>query len=116
VESDSRRRSQTCRSEQSNSATGTVAPALDDEFLALAPRKPVIYLYPPSSLPDVTVELQLASSWHFSAVYPPPRTTLPSGEPQTAQSLTWAVAAEPDGTLVDKTTGTEISYLFWEAM
>src|SRR6266702_934854 len=80
------------------------------------PRKPVIYLYPPSSLADVTVELALASSWRFSAVHPPPRTTVPPGQPHTAQSLTWTVAAEPNGTLVDKTSGMEVSYLYWEAM
>jgi len=79
-------------------------------------RKPVIYLYPPSSLADVTVELALASSWRFSAVHPPPWTTVPPGEPHTAQSLTWTVAAEPNGTLVDKTSGMEVSYLYWEAM
>lgn len=79
-------------------------------------RKPVIYLHPPSSLPDVTVELTLTSSWRFYAVYPPPRTTVPPGEPHTAQSLTWTVAAGPNGTLVDKTSGVEVSYLFWEAM
>ena len=78
-------------------------------------RKPVIYLYPPSSLPDVTVALLLTSTWSFSAVYPPPRTSIPSGDRQTPQSLTWAVAAEPSGTLVDKTTGAEVSYLYWEA-
>jgi hypothetical protein len=78
--------------------------------------KPVIYLYPPSRLADVTVELALASSWHFSAVHPPPRTTVPPGEPHTAQALTWTVAAEPNGTLVDKTSGMEVSYLYWEAM
>ncbi|KAH9033621.1 hypothetical protein EDB85DRAFT_1099566 [Lactarius pseudohatsudake] len=79
-------------------------------------KKPVIYLYPPSSLADVTVELALASSWRFSAVHPPPRTTVPPGEPHTAQSLTWTVAAEPDGTLVDRTSGMEVSYLYWEAI
>ena len=79
-------------------------------------RKPVIYLHTPSSLPDVTVELTLSSSWRFSAVHPPPLTTVPSGEPHTAQSLTWSVAAEPNGVLVDKTSGMELSYLYWEAM
>ena len=79
-------------------------------------KKPVIYLYPPSSLSDVTIELALTSSWRFSAVHPPPRTTVPPGEPHTAQSLTWTVAAEPNGTLVDKTSGMEVSYLYWEAM
>ncbi|KAH9033617.1 hypothetical protein EDB85DRAFT_1864331 [Lactarius pseudohatsudake] len=80
------------------------------------PRKPVIYLYPPSSLADVTIELAVVSSWRFSVVHPPPRTTVPPGEPHTAQSLTWTVAAEPDGTLVDKTSGMEVSYLYWEAV
>jgi len=75
----------------------------------------VIYLYPPSSLPDVTVELALTSSWRFSAVYPPPQTTIPPGEPHTAQSLTWTVTAEPNGTLIDKTSGIGVSYLYWEA-
>ncbi|KAF8264817.1 hypothetical protein EI94DRAFT_1737581 [Lactarius quietus] len=79
-------------------------------------RKPVIYLYPPSSLADVTVDLKLMSSWRFSAVHPPPQSTVPPGEPHAAQSLTWAVAAEPNGTLVDKTSGMEVSYLYWEAM
>jgi len=81
-------------------------------------RKPIIYLYPPSSLPEVTVELQLAPSWSFSAVYPPPQAAIPSGGHQTTQSraLTWAVAAEPSGTLVDKASGTEVSYLYWEAI
>ncbi|KAH9073483.1 hypothetical protein EDB83DRAFT_2219533 [Lactarius deliciosus] len=79
-------------------------------------RKPVIYLYPPSNLADVTVDLALAPSWRFSAVHPPPRTTVPPGEPHTTQSLTWTVAAEPNGMLVDKTSGMEVSYLYWEAI
>jgi len=78
-------------------------------------RKPIIYLYPPSSLPHVTVDLQLTSSWRFSAVYPSPQTTVPFEEHQPARSLTWAITAEPDGTLVEKTTGAEVSYLYWEA-
>ena len=79
-------------------------------------RKPVIYLYPPSRLSDVNVELLLTSSWSFSAVYPLPQTAIPSGEYQIpAQWLTWAVEAEPDGRLVEKTTGVEVTYLYWEA-
>jgi len=88
---------------------------VDEEPILVGFRKPVIYLYPPSSLPDVTVELLLTSTWSFSAVYPPPQTSVPSGERQTAQSLTWEVAAEPSGMLVDKTSGAEVSYLYWEA-
>ena len=71
-------------------------------------RKPVIYLYPPSSLPDVTVELLLTSTWSFSAVYPPLQTSIPSGERQTPQSLTWAIVAEPSGLLVDNAAGAEV--------
>src|SRR5258708_1379136 len=43
--------------------------AADEELGTMLVRKPVIYLYPPSSLPDVTVELLLTSTWSFSAVY-----------------------------------------------
>jgi len=79
-------------------------------------RKPVIYLYPPTRLLDVTVDLLLTSSWSFSAVYPLPQTAIPSGENRIpVQSLTWAVEAEPDGRLVEKTSGAEVTYLYWEA-
>ena len=78
-------------------------------------RKPVIYLYPPSSLPDVTVMLALTASWRFSAVYPLPQTTVPPGEPHTAQSLTWKITGEPNGTLIDKASRIGVSYLYWEA-
>ena len=82
----------------------------------VAVRKPVIYLYPPSRLSDVTVELLLTSSWSFSVIYPLPKTAISSGEKQIAgQSLTWTVEAEPDGRLVDKTSGVEVTYLYWEA-
>ena len=81
-----------------------------------AVRKPVIYLYPPSRLSDVTVELLLAPSWSFSAIYPLPQTAITSCEKQIdAQSLTWSVEAEPDGKLVEKTSGVEVAYLYWEA-
>ena len=29
--------------------------------------------------------------------------------------MTWAIEAEPDGKLVEKTTGVEVTYLYWEA-
>ena len=82
----------------------------------LVVRKPVIYLFPPSRLPDVTVELLLTSSWSFSAIYPLPQTAITLGEkPIPTQSLTWTVEAEPDGRLVDKTSRAEVTYLYWEA-
>ena len=81
-----------------------------------AVRKPIIYLYPPSRLPEVTVELLLTSSWSFSAIYPLPQTAITPGEKQiTGQSLTWTVEAEPNGKLVEKTSGVEVTYLYWEA-
>ncbi|KAH9960153.1 hypothetical protein BC827DRAFT_1209480 [Russula dissimulans] len=87
----------------------------EPDFQSRKVRKPVIYLYPPSSLLHVTVDLRLTSSWSFSAVYPSPRTTVPFEQHHPAQSLTWAITAEPDGTLVEKTTGAKVSYLYWEA-
>jgi len=102
--------------EQSCDAPRTYASlAFDGGPLTLRGGKPVIYLFPPYILPSVTVELLLTSTWSFSAIYPPPQTSSPSGERQAPQSLTWAVAAEPSGTLVDKMTGTEVTYLYWEA-
>jgi hypothetical protein len=75
--------------------------------------KSVVYLYPPSSLADVSVELTLVPSWSFLAVHPPQQKPIFLGERRKAQC--WKVAAEPNGTLLDKTTGIEISYLHWEA-
>ncbi|KAH9960157.1 hypothetical protein BC827DRAFT_1155940 [Russula dissimulans] len=90
----------------------------DSIVVAFRPIAPVRFLDEPDFNQEnlhVTVDLQLTPSWSFSAVYPSPQTTIPLGEHSTAQSLTWAVAAEPDGTLVEKTTGAEIFYLYWEA-
>ncbi|KAH9970740.1 hypothetical protein BGW80DRAFT_1328298, partial [Lactifluus volemus] len=69
-------------------------------------RKPVIHFYPPSSLSHVTVQL--------SSVYPQPQAF--TNTPDERESLTWTVAAEPDGILVDKTTRMEVSYLYWKAV
>ena len=51
----------------------------------------------------------------FFGMYPPAG-DFPSDERQIPQSLGLAIAEEPGGALVDKTTGTELSYLYWEAM
>jgi len=93
-----------------------IAPPVDLSPLVRRARKPIIYLYPPCSLPSVTVELLLTPSWHLCAVYPPRQPTTPFSESEPAQCLTWEVAAEPDGKLVNKCSGTEVSYLYWEAM
>ena len=69
--------------------------------------KSIIYLYPPVSLADATVKLTVVPSWVFSDAHP-------KGYRGYGQEI-WNVAAEPNGTLVEKNTGTEISYLHWEA-
>jgi hypothetical protein len=68
-----------CSSTVVSSASNNARPAIDrpdscrgqpkSSFFSPGPkvRKPVIYLYPPSRLPDVIVELLLTSSWSFSA-------------------------------------------------
>ena len=58
------------------------------------------------------VELGLAPSWHFSALYPvAPVETAKDGATATA----WTVDVARDGTLVDKRSGLSVSSLFWEA-
>ena len=75
-------------------------------------RKPVVYLYPPRALQHATVSVSLVPQWSFAHTYP-------HVEPKPAedgrQEITWAVSAEPDGTLVEKDTGLQLTYLFWEA-
>lgn len=75
--------------------------------------KPVIYLFPPSPL-DALVRLSLAPQWNFDAVYPivPVQT---SESEYVHQVVEWAVSAMPNGDLKEKSTGLNISYLFWEA-
>ncbi|KZV72005.1 hypothetical protein PENSPDRAFT_576744 [Peniophora sp. CONT] len=78
--------------------------------------KPVIYLSPPSSGPsvDATVQLSLSSSWSLSAIFPiPPGST--RVDSSYGQKTSWIVRANPNGTLYDKATETEVSYLYWEA-
>ncbi len=61
--------------------------------------KPVIYLYPEEPT-DVSVKLDVSGELAFT--YP-------------AYNDGWNVTAYPDGTLIDKATGREYSYLFWES-
>lgn len=61
--------------------------------------KPVIYLYPERET-EVTVRLDVDGE--LTCTYP-------------AYNNGWTVTAEPDGTLTDRSTGREYSYLFWEA-
>jgi len=79
--------------------------------------KPVIYLYPPIPLSEVNVRLSLVPSWSFSALYPstPIQSTRQKRCEGDAQTVSWAVSAKPNGTLTDKASNLEVSYLFWEA-
>ncbi|EJD34994.1 ubiquitin-domain-containing protein [Auricularia subglabra TFB-10046 SS5] len=71
--------------------------------------KPVIYLFSPS-LVDATVALDLVPEWSFSCLYP-------QGEGDGKQKVQWRVSVTGrDGILLDKDTGEEEAYLFWEAL
>ena len=74
--------------------------------------KPVIYLFPPSALPSVQVDLTLVPEWTLSALYPVAEIHRGKGGKSTTS---WTVSASPDGTLVDKASSLSLSYLFWEA-
>lgn len=65
-----------------------------------AVRKPVIYLYP-TQPQEITVELDFKGKIiHSYPAYP--------------TATGWLVEAQPDGTLMDRKTGKEYGYLFWE--
>ncbi|GAA5890595.1 hypothetical protein JCM6882_002974 [Rhodosporidiobolus microsporus] len=86
------------------------------EDVYLVPRlrggKPVIYLFPPTPLPNVQVNLTLSPQWHFSALYPVCNVIKSKDG---SSSVVWTVDAVPEGQLVDKENGLDLSYLFWEA-
>ncbi|OHE96883.1 polyubiquitin [Colletotrichum orchidophilum] len=85
----------------------------NNSSLSLIPRqrggKPAIYLMSPTELKDVDVKVDLSHHWTFMTIYP-----LVEGAVG-QNSVFWQVSAGPDGTLEDNATGTECSYLFWEA-
>jgi hypothetical protein len=81
----------------------------DPDFPELL-RKPIIYIFSPSKI-DVSITLTLPLTLHFSALYPTPAIKHISG----AEQINWTVRTRTDRTLVDRATGLEISYLFWEA-
>jgi hypothetical protein len=78
-------------------------------------RKPVIYLFPPAPL-SAKVTLALDPMWRFSVIYPiAPVTKNSSGGSSPGDSVEWEVDVNTDGAMIDKRTGVEVSYLFWEA-
>lgn len=62
--------------------------------------KPVIYLYPEE---ETDVDVKLFYNGTLTCTYP-------------EYGDGWSVTARPDGTLIDKATGREYSYLFWEGV
>lgn len=93
--------------------------------------KHVIYLYPPEQM-SVDVALSLCPqcmyslfepkdadlTGNISAVYPPtPVLTFQPNDEYSKEDwelVKWNVDARNDGSMVDKATGLEVSYLFWE--
>ncbi|KAH7925419.1 hypothetical protein BV22DRAFT_432297 [Leucogyrophana mollusca] len=73
-------------------------------------RKPVLYLHSPDDI-DVSVTISLTSEWNFSAIYPVVPVKRGAGE-----QVRWDVRTRADGSLIEKTTGLEIAYLFWETL
>ncbi|TBU28000.1 ubiquitin-domain-containing protein [Dichomitus squalens] len=74
--------------------------------------KPVIYLFSPHAISDATVSISLAPQWSFSHIYPQVDVkALAAGKEQAS----WSISANPNGSLVERGTGLELSYLFWEA-
>ncbi|KAH9887492.1 hypothetical protein F4778DRAFT_797434 [Xylariomycetidae sp. FL2044] len=84
-----------------------------DLVLRLSGGKPAIYLLSPVALPDITVSVALRPAWDFSKVYPSAKAIRNSADDTTV--ISWTVAVSEDGVLTQHQTGTEVSYLFWEA-
>jgi hypothetical protein len=75
-------------------------------------RKPVIYLFSPTDI-DVTVTLTLDDEWSLSVVYPV--VPIKALENDQGSQVQWNVCAHQDGSLSDRATSLDVSYLFWEA-
>ncbi|KAG1788638.1 uncharacterized protein HD556DRAFT_1217365, partial [Suillus plorans] len=70
---------------------------------------PVIYLYSSSDV-DVSVKLSLSPEWSFSAIYP-----IVALKQEHGQHVEWNVCTHQDGSLTERNSGLDVSYLFWEA-
>ncbi|KZV82374.1 hypothetical protein EXIGLDRAFT_843823 [Exidia glandulosa HHB12029] len=62
---------------------------------------------------SASVELALVPEWSFSAIYPV--APVSTKGPASLECLTWDVDVRADGTLFDKRTAAEVTYLYWEA-
>lgn len=75
---------------------------------------PAIYLLSATPLEMVTVSVSLQPGWDFTVIYP--LTTKTKHDPKSTSEITWVVSVQTDGTLVNRLTGRQSSYLFWEAI
>lgn len=80
-------------------------------MLRLCGGKPVIHLWSPVPI-SASVTLRLSRAWAFSCVYPAARRV----ETADGEAATWEFTVGKDGVLIDKETGDEEAYLFWEAL
>ncbi|KAG8893657.1 nedd8-conjugating enzyme UBE2F, partial [Tulasnella sp. 408] len=81
--------------------------------LKLQGGKPVIYLYPPTTI-NAKICLSLVHQWSLSAVYP----QVINGsfkEGKSSQTAEWEVVAHPSGMMAVDGSSTEVAYIFWEA-
>lgn len=76
--------------------------------------KPAIYLLSATPLEMVTVSVSLQPEWDFAVIYP--LTTKTKHASKLTSEITWVVSVQTDGTLVNRLTGRQSSYLFWEAI
>ncbi|KAH7904599.1 hypothetical protein BJ138DRAFT_1166267 [Hygrophoropsis aurantiaca] len=75
-------------------------------------RKPVLYLNSPVDI-DVSVVLSLSTTWKFSVLYP----NVPvERDRATGEKIRWDIRTCKDGSLVEKSTGSDVAYLFWETI
>lgn len=77
--------------------------------------KPVIYIWTPAPA-AISVNLSLVPQWEFSALYPVAPIQPAGFSAGVGQTVTWDVTTRADGSLLDKRTGLEVTYLFWEAL
>ncbi|KAF9059743.1 hypothetical protein BDP27DRAFT_1238157 [Rhodocollybia butyracea] len=79
--------------------------------------KPVIYVFPPKGREemDVSVTVSLVPHWKFSAVYPVVPVQPHQLEKLPGECVTWNVCTHQDQTMTEKSTGLDVSYLYWEA-
>ncbi|KAG1838518.1 hypothetical protein DFJ58DRAFT_124665 [Suillus subalutaceus] len=71
-------------------------------------KKPVIYLYSPFDI-DASIKLSLLPEWSLSVIYP----IVTAGDH--GHRLEWNVHTHQDGSLTERNSGLDVSYLFWEA-